>query len=240
MKLSSVEQVKALLKEGKKLPLATKNYPSRGQTTIQDLYQTEIGKLFLKKASEQNHIECQIDVASGTLAEREYWAYRLAQKIELETPQLFLLDEYTTVQVWFDYPDGHIYKQSKGPMDLQTENVFNCALFDWLSGQIDRHDANYLYNYVGQKIIPIDSAHGFLKYDGSLPDYIHLFEIGNKLKLNKKIHSQTLNKINSLTKQDLEQLVPLRKEEEKEALLVRKERLDKISSIQDLIGLYRG
>lgn len=40
------ENVKNLIKNGQKLPFATENYPSRGQTTTQELYQTEQGKFY--------------------------------------------------------------------------------------------------------------------------------------------------------------------------------------------------
>ena len=64
------QEIERLIRSGVELPRAIESYPSRGQTTTQKIYQTEKGTLFLKKVSERNHQECQIDVASGTLAER--------------------------------------------------------------------------------------------------------------------------------------------------------------------------
>lgn len=50
-----------LISKGNKLPFAINNYPSRGQTAVQELYQTDVGKLFLKRVSEKNHIElCEV------------------------------------------------------------------------------------------------------------------------------------------------------------------------------------
>jgi len=84
--------IEILIREGERLPLAVENYPSRGQTAVQELYQTREGKLFLKRVSERNHTECQINIDSGTLAEREFWAYRLARAIGLFVPMLWLKD----------------------------------------------------------------------------------------------------------------------------------------------------
>lgn len=225
---------------GIKLPLATKNYPSRGQTAVQALYQTSKGKFFLKKSSLQNHKHCQINPKSGTLAEREYWAYVLAQKIGLTVPKLWLVDQFTTVQVWLDYPDARTFATSQGKMELHSNDVYNCALFDWLTGQIDRHDANYLYNYVNQKIILIDSAHSFLKYEGSIPDYLKYFEIGFPKELAKPIITPIQKILKNLTKNKLYELVPLKEKDEEIALKARWEQTIKARCIQDIIDLYRG
>lgn len=236
---SSKSAVQKLLDNGTKLPLATKNYPSRGQTSVQELYQTKIGKLFLKRSSERNHTECQIKIESGTLAQREYWAFSLARKLDLQVPSLTLLDRFTTVQVWLDLPDAHLYKMSKGVMAFEQENVFNCALFDWLTGQVDRHDANYLYDFVNKRIVPIDSAHGFLKYEGSLPDYLHLYEIGDSDKLSINIVSKFHGKLKKIKNSELIKLAPLKDKNERDAFLIRKEQLDKVKTIQDILNLYR-
>lgn len=228
-----------LLKNGKKLPFAIENYPSRGQTAVQELYQTEKGKFFLKRVSERNHEECQIDVKSGTLAEREYWAFCLAREICLAVPPLWLIDEVTTVQVWFDYPDGKTFKKSTGKMDLQAANIFDCSVFDWVTGQIDRHDANYLYNYIVRQIVPVDSAHGFLKYEGALPDYLHLFEVGQAGLLDRRIRSTIKTKLDEISDDEMRRLVPLRNGVELDALMIRKKRILKTHSIKKLLDLYR-
>ncbi len=235
----SIAQIKKLISKGAKLPLATKNYPSRGQTAVQDLYQTSKGKLFLKKSSKQNHIDCQIAVAAGTLAEREYWAFRLAQRIGLEIPSLWLTGDFTTVQIWLDLPDAHVFATTQGKMELTADDVFNCALFDWVTGQIDRHDANYLYNYVQKKIILIDSAHCFLKYAGSIPDYLRYFEIGYPKEL-KGIRSTAISKtLKKLSRKDLLKLIPLRHADEQNALLQRHDQIQRVSTLQDALQLYR-
>ncbi len=221
------------------MPLATQNYPSRGQTSVQELYQTEIGKLFLKRVSERNHEECQIDVSSGTLAEREFWAYCLAKQIGLFVPQVWFLDTFTTVQTWLDYPDGHIYKTSTGIMDLEARNIFDCVLFDWVTGQVDRHDANYLYDLKGCNVIPVDSAHSFLKYEGSMPDYLHLYEIKYTDKLNRKIKSNVFDKLFGLSEKKLKETVPLRNDHEWNALVDRVKKAESAPSIENLINLYR-
>ena len=238
-RLKNKRQVQQWIEQGNKLPLATQNYPSRGQTAIQELYQTKIGKLFLKKVSQRNHQECQIDPKDGTLAEREYWAFCLASFLQLEVPELILMDSLTTIQIWFDFPDGRQYTTAQKPLELQGDNVFDCALFDWLTAQVDRHDANYLYDFVKQKIILIDSGHAFLKYSGSLPDYLRIFEAAYKNELHKKHASSLLDRIKKCSKSDFEQQVPLRNLEEKEALLARQQQLRQINTIADVIQLYR-
>lgn len=238
--LDDKHQVRQWIRKGKKLALATQNYPSRGQTAVQELYQTKAGKLFLKRVSERNHRECQINPKDGTLAEREYWAFRLASFLKLKVPELVLLDSLTTVQIWFDLPDGRQYTTAQRPLELERENVFNCALFDWLTAQSDRHDANYLYDFVNQKIILIDSGHAFLKHSGSLPDYLRIFEVAYKEELNSKQNNLSLlNKIRNCSSKDLEKQVPLRNLQEKEALLIRQRQLKSISTLADLIQLYR-
>lgn len=236
----SVKQVCKLLEKGVKLPLAIRNYPSRGQTAVQDLYETSQGKFFLKKSSKQNHIDCQVDPKIGTLAEREYWAFCVAKKLGLKVPELWLLDEYTTVQRWFDISDAHQYTTSEGKMTLKSENVFDCALFDWVTGQVDRHDANYLYDCVKREIILIDSAYAFLKYTGSIPDYLKYFEVSSPMELKKVSNSFTQEAWKSFSGKSLSKWVPIRGEEEKQAFLKRWEQVCAVSSIQNILDLYRG
>lgn len=233
-------KLKKLIKNGKAIPLATQNYPSRGQTAVQELYQTEIGKLFLKRVNSRNHRECQIPVKSGTLAEREFWAFRLAAHLDLPVPPLALEDDMTTIQLWFNLPDAKQYKTSQGIMTLIPENVLDCALFDWISGQVDRHDANYLYNMATHQIILIDSGHAFLKYDGSMPDYLSLHEASHPRDIHKKIHTSLIDKLKTITPSMLRKLVPLRDDSEFTALENRLKQTQRISSIQELIALYRG
>lgn len=222
------------------MPVATQNYPSRGQTAVQELYQTKIGKLFLKRVNTRNHRECQIPVKSGTLAEREFWAYRLATHLGLTVPPLALADDMTTIQLWFDLPDAKQYKTSQGIMTLIPENVLDCALFDWVSGQVDRHDANYLYNMATHQIVPIDSGHAFLKYDGSMPDYLSLYEASNPRDIHKKFRASIMDKLKGITPAILRKLVPLRDDSEFTALEKRLKQTQRIGSIQELIALYRG
>lgn len=238
-RLKNKNRVRQWIEGGEKLPMATQNYPSRGQTAIQELYQTKIGKLFLKKVSQRNHQECQIHPKDGTLAEREYWAFCLASFLRLKVPELILMDSLTTVQIWFDLPDGRQYTTAQKPLELQGNNVFDCALFDWLTAQVDRHDANYLYDFVQQEIILIDSGHAFLKYSGSLPDYLRIFEAAYKNELHKKQTSSLLDRIKNCSKNDLEKQVPLRNLEEKEALFARQQQLKQIDTIAGIIHLYR-
>lgn len=222
------------------MPLATQNYPSRGQTAVQELYQTQIGKLFLKRVSDRNHRECQINVTSGTLAEREWWAYRLARYLGLPVPSLALLDDMTTVQIWMDLPDGRQYKSSQGVMTLSPDNVASCALFDWITGQVDRHDANYLYNMATRRIMLIDSGHAFLKYDGSMPDYLYLYEAGNAQALQRPVKLAKPPTLSRLTAASLCKLVPLRDQDEAKALEKRVAKIVGATLLQDVITLYRG
>lgn len=240
LKLKNVNKVNRLIKEGHELPWATENYPSRGQTAVQKLYQTKEGKLFLKKTSQRNHHECQIKIEDGTLAEREYWAYLLASSLNLRVPELILIDPMTTVQVWLDYPDARQYTTHQRPLDFNTQNVFECALFDWLTGQIDRHDANYLYDYVNQEIILIDSGHAFLKYAGSLPDYLRIFEAAYRNKLDQTIHSSIHENLKKMSQINLKTMVPLKKNQEQDALLKRLHDLVSVQCIQEIIKLFRG
>lgn len=237
--LANKAQVKKWIQQGKKLPLATQNYPSRGQTAVQELYQTKVGKLFLKRVSRRNHEECQVKMEEGTLAEREYWAFCLAHFLSLKVPELALFDSMTTVQIWLDFPDGRQYTTAQKPLALKGENVFDCALFDWLTGQIDRHDANYLYDFVRQEIILIDSGHAFLKYSGSLPDYLRIFEVANERELRKKQNSQILEKVKNMRARSLKKLVPLKNFEEEESLLARAQQLKSVATVGDIIRLYR-
>jgi hypothetical protein len=219
--------------------LATQNYPSRGQTTTQELYPMAKGKIFLKRVSKRNHDDCRISIADGTLAEREFWAFRLARYLGVHVPDMALLDEVTTVQEWLDYPDACQFASSQSAMKLNAANVFDCAMFDWLTGQVDRHNANYLYNYADQEIILIDSAHSFLKYSGSLPHYLEIFEVGNKSQLNQVFKSNVYENILDLKQQKLFSMVSLRNAEEKVALLKRWKKLTGIKTIAALIKLFR-
>ncbi|MBU1917218.1 hypothetical protein KKF63_03785, partial [bacterium] len=231
----SPKQINQHVKIGTKLPLATSlHYPSRGQTAIQELYLTKIGKLFLKKTSKRNHQDCQVNEKNGSLAEREYWCFCLARYIGLNTPPLWLIDKNTTIQIWFNIPDAHIYTSSHGKMFFLAENIYNCALFDWLTGQIDRHNANYLYDYINKKIILIDSAHSLLKHTGSLPDYLEKFELINDSDFSKKQQTIVSKKLLSLSKNKLEQLIPLKDLSEKKALLWRHNQIKQINTIKDI------
>ncbi|OGQ22026.1 MAG: hypothetical protein A3I05_01270 [Deltaproteobacteria bacterium RIFCSPLOWO2_02_FULL_44_10] len=232
------QKLKQLLEMSEELPLAVQNYPSRGQTSIQKLYQTKYGKLFLKKVSDRNHQECRINVKSGTLAERESWAHQLASALGLNTPRMMLLDSLTTVQYWLDIPDAHHFITDQGPLTFDSQNVFECACFDWLTGQIDRHDANYLYDFVHQKIILIDSAHAFLEWDGSLPHYLQIFEASSLGAVSEKQYVPFLDKIGTVISK-LQELVPLRSIAEQDALHRRAHRLLNIKSIFDVIKFYR-
>lgn len=227
-----------LLDLSQELPLAMEQYPSRGQTATQRLYHTKLGKLFLKKVSKRNHQECRINVTSATLAEREFWAYRLAVALGLQVPEMVLLDENTTVQKWLDIPDAHHFITDQGPLKLDPKNVFECACFDWLTGQIDRHDANYLYDFVHQKIILIDSAHAFLKYEGSLPHYLQMFEVGFAEHLTVNQDGKFLKRLRRVQKR-LAELVPLRDGLELQALKVRAGQCLQLSNIKHVIQLYR-
>ena len=238
--LLNKSHVQKLIHEGQEQPLATKNYPSRGQTAVQKLYQTEAGKLFFKQVSERNHRDCQIDVQSGTLAEREYWAFLLAKEIGLHVPELILLDEMTTVQCWLPYPYAHQYATYEGPLIYRARNIFHCALFDWLTGQVDRHNANYLYDFTEQQIILIDSAHAFLKQDGGLPAYLEFFESIHPNELSKVQRTSVFSSIKKLTQKHIRSFVKLRDESEAQALLTRHRQLMSVKSLADVIALYRG
>lgn len=216
-----------------------RHYPSRGQSAVQEIFQTKIGKLFLKKTSERNLIECQINKHSGTLAEREYWATNIATSIGLTMPKLWLLDKNTTVQNWINWPDANLFKSRYGRLTLHRQDVFNHSLFDWLTGQIDRHDANYLYNFSGENIILIDSAFSFLKYDGSMPEYLGYFEAASPNELKAPVDLGILKNILDLSPQALAQLAPLRGKEERDALFHRQQALHPVKCLQDILHLYR-
>lgn len=235
----TVSALWALIKSGSKLHLATQHYPSRGQSAVQELYQTSEGKFFLKKVSRLNHVNCRIDTKSGTLAEREYWAYSLANSIGLVVPPLWLMDKNTTVQLWLDYPDACQYSTREGAMIVEANTIFNCALFDWLTGQIDRHDGNYLYNFSQREIILIDSAHSFLKFNGSLPDYLKLYEVAQPSQLRKKRHTAVSTLLRQLTRTKLQQLIPLRNTQEQDTLFLRFKQIIQVDTIQAIINLYR-
>ncbi len=230
----------ALLGKGKKRPLGVDiHYPSRGQTSVQELYETRLGKIFLKRVSERNHKDCQINPVYGTLAEREAWCSRLAQTIGLDVPDLRLLDESTTVQKWLNLSDAHTYSTTLGKMTFEAENVFECALFDWVTGQIDRHDANYLYDYVNQKIILIDSAHSLLKHTGSLPDYLKLYEFSEVQNLNRALATKISTRFKKISPEQMLTNIPLRNDQEKQALLDRHAQIQTVNTISDVIHLYR-
>lgn len=222
------------------LPLAMSHYPSRGQSFRQEVYQTKLGKIFVKEVSAKNHRDCQISPQTGSIAEREFWACALAQYLEVPTPPLWLIDKMTTAQEWLDFPDAHSYVTTLGKMNLQMQNIFDCALFDWLTAQQDRHDANYLYDYAAGLIVLIDSAHGFLRYDGSLPDYLKIYEMAYPRYLAVKNETKTKEKVKSLTVEKLKKLVPLRDKDEVGALARRLLQLNGVSCIADIINLYRG
>lgn len=232
--------VQRLISKGKKLPLATQNYPSRGQSAVQELYQTSEGKLFLKKVSARNHAECQIDPKTGTLAERESWACRFAFYLGIRVPELWLIDPNTTVQRWFDLPDARTYKTSQDRMFFKSSNIFECALFDWVTGQVDRHDANYLYDYAHDLIVPVDSSHCFLKYTGSMPDYLSYYEATKDRELAKPIPTPVKEKLKNLIGEGkVSSLVPLKEVHELEALMNRIHQAVRCSSVQDILLLYR-
>jgi len=229
-----------LLNKAQKLPRGVDiHYPSRGQTSVQELYETRFGKIFLKRVSERNHKDCQVNPALGTLAEREFWCFRLAQLIGLNVPDLRLLDENTTVQKWLNLSDAHTYSTALGRMSFDVENVFDCSLFDWVTGQVDRHDANYLYDYVNQKIILIDSAHSLLKYTGSLPDYLKLYEFSESQNLNQTLETKISNQLKKITPKQLCAAIPLRNDQEKQAILDRHAQIQTVNSLNDILRLYR-
>lgn len=238
-KLPSKAIIRKLIKTAKQMPLATRGYPSRGQSKRQELYKTPKAKFFLKQVSSTNHRDCQIKPETGTLAQREFWAFCLAKHIGLNTPDLTLLDKMTTVQIWFDLPDAQTFSTHHGKLRFQKENIFNCALFDWVTGQIDRHDANYLYDTIHQQIILIDSAHSFLKYEGALPDYLKIFELVADSALQDNITTAVSTKLKNITKQQLFKLVPLKDKHEKQALERRLAQAKDCSTLQNLIDLYR-
>lgn len=156
------------------------------------------------------------------------------------TPDLWLIDPMTTVQRWLDFPDGRQYATSHGKMFLCTENVFECSLFDWLTGQVDRHDANYLYDYVHHKLVLIDSAHCFLKYTGSIPDYLKYAEVLFSMDdMRKPLETQVLQNLRNLTPKELRKVTPLKNGEEAKALETRLEALKPVRNIQDVVSLYR-
>lgn len=242
MRLSDLSpiQLKKLLKSTEKQDLAMQHYPSRGQSAVQEIYQTKNGKLFLKQVSNKNHENCRIDPKKGTLAEREFWSYCLAEHLGLMMPELVLLDKYRTVQTWLDLPDAHIYSSREGKLVFDAGNIFECGIFDWFTGQIDRHDANYLYDYVCQKIILIDSSFCFLKYDGELPDYLKSFELGFSAELQQKRRSPVMVRLKKISDDELFKIVLLQSLEERNALLKRKKQICFVQTIQDIIDLYRG
>lgn len=231
--------LKNLLKKSAPQTLAMRHYPSRGQSAIQEIYQTKIGRLFLKQTSERNLIECQINKYSGTLAEREYWAANIAMVMGITMPIIWLLDKNTTVQNWINWPDANLFKSRYGRLTLHRQDVFNHALFDWTTGQIDRHDANYLYNFSNEHITLIDSAFSFLKYDGSMPEYLSYFEASSPNELKAPVDLTILKDTLHISPKTLIQLAPLRGREERFALLQRQQSLIPVKCLQDILNLYR-
>lgn len=236
---TSLRALKTLIAKAPTLDFATRHYPSRGQSAEQKIYQTGIGKLFWKRVSETNHRNCRIDPKTGTLAERESWACRLAESLGLKVPKLVLFDKLTTVQPWLDYPDAHLYASSQGRLELEASNVFDCALFDWLSGQQDRHNANYLYDFARRKIILIDSAHSFLRHDGTLPHYLEIFETAESKRLFLPLQTQISRVLQSLKPKELRKMVPLKILEEADALIDRLDRIKHATTIAEILSLYR-
>lgn len=222
-----------------KLAMALDHYPSRGQTATQEIYRSPYGRLFLKRTSERNLRDCQIDSKSGTLAEREAWCYALAKFLGILTPDLRFVDKHTTIQEWFDLPDAHHYASSQGRLIFNRHNVFDCSLFDWITAQVDRHDANYLYDFINQRIILIDSAHSLLAHGPSLPDYLRLFEVAATSELDEKTITSVSKKIRILTPRRLNKIVPLRGKQESKALEQRLEQALAISSLSQLLQLFR-
>lgn len=163
----------------------------------------------------------------------------LAEKIGLKVPTLWLLDDSTTVQIWLNLPDAHVYGTTQGKMELVAEDVFNCSLFDWVTGQIDRHDANYLYDYVNERIILIDSAHSLLKYSGSIPDYLRYFEVGYPRELRSPRSTKISTSLTRLTQNELRRLLPLKQDDESTALELRFEQIKNVSTLHEVIRLYR-
>lgn len=219
--------------------LAMQHYPSRGQTSVQEIYRTHRGTIFLKRTSERNLRDCAIDKSSATLAEREYWCFRLAHLVGLRVPDLRLIDPHTTVQEWLDLPDAHHFASSQGKLTFSQEDVFTCALFDWVTGQSDRHDANYLYDFVKQRIVLVDSAHSLLRHGPSLPDYLRIFEAAAQDKLDHPIQSQVASNIKKLRDTQLRRLAPLRSVDERLALKTRCDQAREIVTLRALLQLFR-
>lgn len=239
MSIPSKKYLLRLIDKAAEQPLAMSHYPSRGQSAIQKVYITKIGKIFFKKTSERNTRDCQINKNSASLAEREFWAWRLGNHLNLKMPWLVLLDDNTTAQNWLDYPDASLFKSLRGRLVLNAQNTFDHALLDWITGQQDRHDANYLYNPSENKIILIDNAFSFLKHDGSMPDYLSYFEASSPNELSTPINKNLLNRILKIPQTKLKRLIPLRDPEEFKALLIRRRRLKTVQCLQDLLNLYR-
>lgn len=239
MSIPSSAELLHIISQSTEQPLAMRHYPSRGQSAIQKIYLTKSGKIFLKKTSDRNIRDCQINKDSATLAEREYWAWRLANHLGLDLPWMVLIDVHTTVQNWLDYPDANLFKSLHGRLILNSQDVFDHCLFDWLTGQQDRHDANYLYNQSQKKIILVDSAFSFLKHDGSMPDYLSYHEASSTEDLKTNLKTSFLKKITVLSRSKLRSLVPLRDPLESDALWTRKQRLESVICLQDVLDLYR-
>ena len=231
--------LRRIVKHGKAQKLGMSHFPSRGQTARQELYVYQDQKLFLKGVSDKNHENCRINQHSGTLAEREFWAFCIAKYLKLLVPSLCLLDKKTTVQVWLPIPDAFLFTSRTGPLKLSTQDVYDCGLFDWVTGQQDRHNANYLYDFVHEKIILIDCANSFLKYSPALPHYLENFEVGHKSELDGEVASSLQKKIIKTPEKIWRQLVPLRSPEERDALLLRVQKMGLVKTVRDLIRLFR-
>lgn len=101
-----------------------------------------------------------------------------------------------------------------------------------------RHEAKYLYDYPNQQIILIDSAHSFLKESGFLPHYLQLFERPYGDKMENKIDTTLIRRLEKI-KNKLSDLVPLRSEKEFKSLCKRFEQIQNIKNIKEIYKLYR-
>lgn len=238
----ALPQKKVLLKlieTTKPQALSMAHYPSRGQSARQELYTHKTSRIFVKGVSKKNHEYCKIDMSDGTIAEREFWAYRIANHLKLNIPELGLVDKMTTAQEWLDYPDASTHTSRIGALELEAKNIYECGLFDWITGQQDRHNANYLYDLSSKQIILIDSAASFSKNSPSLPDYLEKFELGYSKDLQRKITTSLQQSMQITPQKTWFKLAPLRSAQEREAFLKRLQKINSIQTIGNLIQLFR-